>query len=172
MTLVRFRFLTTYPFRFKAYRQESFLLLLFLLLPHSLSTHTLVSIPVIQHASMTLSAEAPSLELTSLAKRHLFSVGFLPETELIYQFPFPHFSPATLPPFCSPRPSSPCCLRAFARVVSSTQNTLLSDTHRTTYVIFIRSLLKCHFSLCLSWISYLRCQSLQHTHTHFLYSLP
>lgn len=83
MTLVRFRSLTTHPFPFKAYRQESFLLLLLLMLPHPLST-TFVNIPIIQHASITLSAEAPSLELTSLAVHHLFSVGFLPETDLIY----------------------------------------------------------------------------------------
>lgn len=56
--------------------------LLLFMLPHPLST-ALVNSPIIQHASITLSAEAPSLELTSLAVHHLFSVGFLPETDLI-----------------------------------------------------------------------------------------
>lgn len=111
MALVRFRSLTTHPFPLKAYRQESFLLLLLLVLPHPLSTN-FVNIPIILHASMTLSAEASSLELTSLAMCHLFSVGFLPETDLTYQFPFPYFSPATLPSLLLPipiRPTLPPC---------------------------------------------------------------
>lgn len=70
------------PFPFKAWGQESFPLPLFLSAP-PFPVHTSVNIPIIQCASITLSVELTSLELTALAVHHLFAAGPLPETDLI-----------------------------------------------------------------------------------------
>ena len=69
-------------FPFKAQGQENFPLLLLLSAPPS-PVHTSVDIPIIQCSSVTQSVELTSLELTSLAVHYLFSVGSLPETDLI-----------------------------------------------------------------------------------------
>lgn len=109
----------------KAQGQENFPSLLLLSAPPS-PAHTPVDIPIMQCSSVTQSVELTSLELTSLAVHHLFSVGSLLRQIASTSSPLP----TPVQP-CWPLPAphthqSHFCLRAFVLVLPSAQKTLPS----------------------------------------------